>query len=74
MFGLVPALQTSRPDLTNALKESGEARAARSASLPVGTREVLVVAELALAFVLLVGSGLMIKSFSQLANTGFTLY
>ena len=69
LFGLVPALQASRPDLTNALKEGARSGSTRKASIPIGTREVLVVAELALAFVLLVGSGLMIKSFGQLQQT-----
>ncbi len=69
IFGLVPAIVTSRPDLTSALKEGGVAGQRRSASLRVGAREALVVAELALAFVLLVGSGLMIKSFAQLQET-----
>jgi putative ABC transport system permease protein len=69
IFGLVPALQTSRPNLTSALKEGGTGGRAGGRSLSIGTREGLVVAEFALAFVLLVGSGLMIKSFGQLQNT-----
>lgn len=68
LFGLVPALHTSRPNLTQALKEGGRGTST-GRGLRIGTREGLVVAEFALAFVLLVGSGLMIKSFGQLQNT-----
>jgi putative ABC transport system permease protein len=68
LFGLVPALHTSRPNLTQALKEGGRGTSA-GRGLRIGTREGLVVAEFALAFVLLVGSGLMIKSFGELQNT-----
>ncbi len=69
VFGLVPALHASRPNLTTALKEGGAGGGTAGRSLSFGTREGLVVAEFALAFVLLVGSGLMIKSFGQLQNT-----
>jgi putative ABC transport system permease protein len=64
LFGLVPALQTSRVDLTHSLKEGG-----RGATLGAGGRRlqnVLVVVEVALAFVLLSGAGLLIRSFSKL--------
>ena len=63
-FGIVPALQSSRPDLTTALKESG--RSTTSGSATHGLRSVLVVAEVALAVVLLVGAGLFIGSFVKL--------
>ncbi len=59
-IGLIPALQSSKPDLNSSLKESsraaGGARGHRA-------RSALVVAELALALVLLAGAGLLIKSF-----------
>jgi putative ABC transport system permease protein len=60
LFGIVPALQLSRPDLTTALKEAsrGSAGAGRQR-----LRTVLVVAEVALAVVLLVGASLFIGSF-----------
>jgi putative ABC transport system permease protein len=69
VFGLVPALQSSRPDLNDALKEGG--RGSSSGSRVV--RNLFVVTEMALALVLLVGAGLMLRSFSQLhrVKTGF---
>jgi putative ABC transport system permease protein len=63
LFGLVPALQLSRIDLNEALKEGGRTTGSRNR-----LRSALVVAEVALAMVLLVGGGLMIKSFWRLAH------
>jgi putative ABC transport system permease protein len=66
VFGIVPAFHSSRPDLTAALKDSG-----RSTTAGAGThrlRSALVVAEVALAVVLLVGAGLFIGSFVKLVN------
>ena len=63
LFGLVPALQLSRLDLNEALKEGGRAAGGRSR-----LRSALVVAEVALAIVLLAGGGLMIKSLWRLAH------
>ena len=66
VFGIVPALQSARPDLTGSLKEGG-----RSATAGIGTqrvRGVLVVAEVALAVVLLVGAGLFTSSFVRLVR------
>jgi len=61
IFGLAPALQSSRPDLNETLKEGG-----RSSSRLGRARNVLIVIEVALALVLLVGAGLMIRSFRHL--------
>ena len=64
LFGLVPALHTSRPDLNETLKESG-----RQGSMS-GTRNragsLLIVSEIAISFMLLVCAGLLIKSFVHL--------
>ncbi|MFL6591036.1 MAG: ABC transporter permease [Chthoniobacterales bacterium] len=64
LFGLVPAFTASRPDLNNTLKEGG-----RSAAESAGGRRLrsaLAVVEIALSLVLLVGAGLLIRSFIRL--------
>lgn len=63
-FALAPALEASRPDLSAALKECGRGNAAGVMS--VRLRGVLVVTEIALAVVLLIGAGLMVRSFLRL--------
>ena len=62
VFGLVPALHSSKTELTESLKERGTGEGARRNR----TRNVLVVAELAIAVVLLVGAGLLIQSLWRL--------
>src|SRR5216117_1069897 len=71
IFGLVPGLASARPELTEALKEGG-----RSSTQGTGRnrlRNGLVIAEVALALVLLSGAGLLMKSFARLqhVNPGF---
>ena len=65
IFGLVPALESSKTDLSSTLKEGGR-------TLGGGARQrlrnFLVASELALALVLLIGAGLLIKSFLKLHN------
>jgi len=62
LFGLAPALQASKPDLVSTLKEGGQ----KGGSQGGRVRSVLVVAEVALALVLVIGAGLMIRSFLRL--------
>jgi putative ABC transport system permease protein len=61
IFGIVPALQVSKPDLIGSLKESG--RSGTEGVARQYLRSVLVTVQVALALVLLIGAGLMINSF-----------
>jgi len=63
LFGLTPALQSSRPELNADLKDGGRTGTSRT-----GMRNVMVVAQVALALVLLIGAGLMLTSFSRLRS------
>ncbi len=70
LFGLAPAVRAARPDVAQVLRASGRASGLAGGSL---LRNAVVVAEVALCFVLLVGSGLMFRSFLALEriNPGF---
>jgi predicted permease len=69
IFGLVPALKASKTNLTISLKEGGRDVAGRTHR----SRSAIVVAEIALSLVLLIGAGLMMRSFARLTqvNPGF---
>jgi putative ABC transport system permease protein len=69
MFGLVPALKTSRPDLQSTLKESGRG----GSGVRHRAQGIFVVIEMAMALILLTGAGLMVRSLLGLwsVNPGF---
>lgn len=68
LFGLAPSMQASKPELNIDLKDGGRGGTART-----GARNVMVVAQVALALVLLIGAGLMLTSLARLraVNPGF---
>jgi predicted permease len=70
LFGLVPALRLSRRDLNSTLKNASRGSAGASAVWGRGNnfRRLLVVSELALCVVLLIGAGLLTRSFTHLQN------
>lgn len=71
IFGLAPAIHATRSDLANSMKEGGHGTGTGTAKQRL--RSGLVVTEVALAFLLLAGSGLLIRSFFAMQNvdTGF---
>src|SRR6185295_16174822 len=71
LFGLVPALQISRPDVQETIRETG--RGTSGSRRQSRFRQELIVAEVALCVVLLAGAGLLFRSFLRLqsVNTGF---
>lgn len=66
LFGLVPAIASAKPELTEALKEGG--RGSTTGTRRNRVRNALVVSEVALALVLLVAASLLLKSFVRLQN------
>jgi putative ABC transport system permease protein len=68
LAGLAPAWQCSRPNLTDALKEGG--RGGSTGGARHRLRNILVASEVALAVVLLVGAGLMVRGFRKLVESG----
>jgi len=70
LFGLVPAIQISRPQLQNALRQGSQRTGVGAGRV---FRRTFVVAEIALALLLLVGAGLLLRSFARLTsvNPGF---
>ena len=69
IFGVIPALRTAKPNLMDTLRAAGRTGALGAAWL----RNAVVIVEVALAFVLLIGSGLMFRTFLnvQRVNLGF---
>jgi len=65
LFGVLPAMQSSKVDLSDALKERGSAGSNAARRL---LRNGVVIAEVALSMVLLIGAGLMARSFVELAH------
>ncbi|HEX3820374.1 MAG TPA: ABC transporter permease [Candidatus Sulfotelmatobacter sp.] len=70
LFGLFPALRVSRLDLNSTLKDTSRGSAGANAVWGRGNnfRRLLVISELALSVVLLIGAGLLIRSFARLQN------
>src|SRR6202045_2628339 len=66
LFGLIPAFASAKPELTEALKEGG--RSSTTGARRNRLRNSLVVAEIALALVLLVAAGLLLKSYARVQN------
>jgi putative ABC transport system permease protein len=66
LFGLVPAIVSAKPELTEALKEGG--RGSTGGAHRNRLRNALIVAETVLALVLLIGAGSLVKSFVRLQN------
>jgi putative ABC transport system permease protein len=68
IFGLAPAIQSTKMDLTDALKAGG--RNSAGSSHRHSLRSLLVMSEMALALILLIGAALMIQSFLRLRHVG----
>jgi putative ABC transport system permease protein len=66
VFGLVPAFQFSKPDLTESLKENS--RGSTGGRQSRATRNILVIAEVAMSLVLLIGAGSLIRGFEAIIN------
>jgi putative ABC transport system permease protein len=64
IFGIAPAIQSSKVNLSEALKEGGRTASGGGSRL----RQVFVVVEICLAFVLLIGAGLVLRSFSRVLS------
>lgn len=67
LFGLAPALQLTRADVTEAIKAGG--RGSRGGGLRVQSRKMLVVTQVALAAVLSIGAGLLMRSLLEVLKT-----
>ena len=72
VFGIVPALQATRTNLNESLKEGGQKGASGGVRRNL-MRSILVVAEVALSLMLLVGAGLMVRSFYEMMRADLGL-
>ncbi|HYO92300.1 MAG TPA: ABC transporter permease, partial [Pyrinomonadaceae bacterium] len=71
VFGLVPALRASRVDLNEVLKEGGRSLTGGGSGFGLShhrLRKLLVIAEVALSLVLLIGAGLLVRSYREIVN------
>jgi predicted permease len=73
IFGIVPALKASRVDLNEVLKEGGRSASGAAGVSQHRIRRLLIVGEVALSLILLIGAGLLVRSYQhvQNANPGF---
>jgi putative ABC transport system permease protein len=73
LFGLLPSLRASRPDLADLLRVQGADPAVRRGTLVLSARGLLVISQVALSIVLLIGAALLIESLARLysVNPGF---
>ena len=67
VFGLMPALQTTRPDLVSALKDDAAGNS-HQRFRRLGLRDALVISQLALSLVLLIGAALFVRSLREAIN------
>lgn len=69
VFGLAPALRASRVDLHETLKEGGRSSGDAARRGHLQPRKLLVISEVALSLVLLIGAGLLIRSYQHILNS-----
>lgn len=70
VFGLTPALRASRVDLHETLKEGGRSSNSGAGRGHLQPRKLLVISEVALSLVLLIGAGLLVRSYQHILNSG----
>src|SRR4029079_6426922 len=68
IFGLAPAWQSTRIDEFPALRDTRSTRTPRKRWLPVSLGQALIVAQIALSFLLLMGAGLFLRTLSKLQS------
>jgi predicted permease len=68
VFGIFPALQLSRTDVNSTLRDEGRGSASTSSHARAQLKSLLVVAQVALSLLLLIGAGVLVRSFSKLVS------